>query len=284
MRVLVWLCIFAGTVVTGNSQTFWQNSFGIVPLHSTRADVERLYGVSTDSCRCNFRTSNAAIHVAFASARCGGPVYGWNVPEDTALEFTVLPGLPIRFSNITPDIKGFVVRYSPDDVSPYYTNAAEGVVFSVQDGFVSGLTYFPPMKESEKRCEGFPPYDGVPPPSPLATVYNRNQTNLESRLDNLASELWTNIHFRGYIVAYAGKKSRRGEAKKMLDTARTYLIRKRMISSDRITAIDGGYRDTAQYELFALSLKIHPPTPTPTVSSKKVQIVGSAARNKQRSK
>jgi len=119
------------------------------------------------------------------------------------------------------------MRYSPDDVSPYYTNAADGVVFSVQDGFVIGLTYFPSKKESEKRCHGFPPYDGVPAPSPLATIYNRNQTNLESRLDNLASELWTNIQFRGYIVAYAGKKSRPGEAKKMLDIARAYLIGKR---------------------------------------------------------
>jgi len=283
MRILLWFSILAGTVLTGNSQTFWQNSFGIVPLHSTRSDVERLYGVSTDSCRCNFRTSKEAIHVTFASARCAGPVFGWNVPRDTVLEFTVMPSAPSRFSEIGPDLKGFVERYSPDDVTPYYTNVDKGVVFSVQDGYVLSFSYFPPNKETVKRCEGFPSYDGVPAPNPLATIYNRDRINVESRLDNLASELSTKPQARGYIVAYAGKKSRRGEAKQMLDIARQYLIKTRSISPDRIVAIDGGYRDTAQYDLFALSKEMPPPTPTPTVSTNKVQFVRTTTAIKRRS-
>lgn len=274
MRILLWFSIFAGSVVTGNSQTLWQNSFGIVPLHSTRSEVERLYGVSTDPCHCNFRTAKEAIHVTFASAHCGGPVFGWNVPADTVLEFTVIPNAPTRFSEIASDLKGFVERYSPDDVTPYYTNVDKGVVFSVQDGYVINIRYFPPNKEIGTRCAGFPPYDGIPPPNPLATIYDRQQIHVESRLDNLASELSANTRFRGYIIAYAGKKSRRGEAKQMLDIAMKYLINKQMISPDRIVAIDGGYRDTSQYDLFALNKEIPAPTPTPTIPSNRVQIVG----------
>lgn len=274
MTIFLWFSILAGTALTGNSQTLWQNSFGIVPLHSTRSDVERLYGVSTDSCRCNFRTSKEAIHVTFASESCAGPVFGWNVPRDTVLEFTVFPSAPGRLSETETDLKGFVERYSPDDVSPYYTNVDKGVVFSVQDGYIFSFTYFPPPKETGKRCAGFPPYDGIPPPNPLATIYHRQQIHVESRLDNLASELSGNTRFRGYIIAYAGKKSRRGEAKQMLDIAMKYLINKQMISPDRIVAIDGGYRDTSQYDLFALSKEMPAPTPTPTIPSNRVQFVG----------
>jgi hypothetical protein len=284
MRIFVCLCIFAGTVLAGNSQAFWQNGFGIVPLHSSRADVERLYGVSADACRCNFRTSKEAIHVAFASTPCAGPIYGWNVPRDTVLEFSVMPSVLPRFSEMTLDLNGFARRYSPEDiVTTYYTNVERGVVFDVQDDHVIAVSHFPPRKENGKRCQGFPPYDGVPSPNPIATFFDRNKIDVNVRLDNLAAELLTNTRVRAYIITYAGRKSRHGEAKQMADDARRYLIETRMIPPDRIIAIDGGYRENAQYDLFTLSLEIPPPTPTPTVPSNEVQIVRPARRNKRRS-
>lgn len=53
----------------------------------------------------------------------------------------------------------------------------------------------------------------------------------------------------------------------MADAARQYLINRRMIASDRIVAIDGGFRETAEYDLFSLSAELPPPSPTPTVPS-----------------
>lgn len=168
-------------------------------------------------------------------------------------------------------------------MTTYYTNVEKGIVFSVQDGHVIGVEYFPPRKENGKRCEGFPPYDGVPPPNPLTTIFNQNKIEVNARLDNLAIELSTDKRIRGYIVTYAGKISRRREAKEMAEEARRYLIETRMIPPDRIIAIDGGYRDTAQYDLFTLSLEMPPPTPTPTLPSNGVQILGTKTRNKRRS-
>jgi len=284
MRVFIYLWILLGTLLAGNGQAVWQNNYGIVPLHSTRADVEHLYGDTvSDACRCNFRTSNEAIHVSFASAPCAAPIYGWNVPKDTVLEFTIIPKVPLRFSQMALDLNGFVKRYSPEDiVTTYYTNVEKGIVFSVQDGNVFHIDYFPPSKENGKRCPGFPPYDGVPPPNPLGTIFDRNKINVHARLDNLAIELSTNKRIRGYIVTYAGKISRRGEAKQMAEEAKRYLIETRMISPDRIVTIDGGYREAAQYDLFALSLEMPPPTPTPTVPSNEVQTIRATTRNKRR--
>lgn len=282
MRVLISVCTLAGTLLAGNTQDFWQNNFGIVPLHSTRADVERLYGVSTDSCHCMFPIAKGTLRVTYASAPCAAPIYGWNMPKDTVLEFRIIPKVPPRFSEIALDVSGFVKRYSPEDiVTTYYTNVEKGIVFAVQDGHVIYINYFPPRKENGKRCEGFPPSDGVPPPNPLGTIFDRNKINVHARLDNLAIELSTNKRIRGYIVTYAGKISRRGEAKQMAEEAVRYLIETRMIPPDRIIAIDGGYRETAQYDLFTLSLEMPPPTPTPTVPSNEVQIVTTRTRNKR---
>src|SRR5690348_14020412 len=132
---------------------------------------------------------------------------------------------------------------------------------------------FPPAKENGKRCTGFPPYDGVPPGRPFAAIFGRNRVKVEAVLDTFGVELSTNGETRGYIMAYAGKKSRREEGKEMAQTAKQYLIRKRMIASDRLIAIDGGFRETAEYELFLLSPQAPPPTPTPAVAYNKVQII-----------
>lgn len=274
MRVLAFVCILTAVPLIAKAQSLKQDVFGIVPLHSTRADVERLYGTCADSSRCIFRTTTKTIAVAFASSPCEGFIYGWNVPKDTVLSFTVTPHVAPRLSEIPMDLNGFVARYSPEDiVTTYYTNVEKGIVFDVQEGRVISVTYYPTSIENGKRCGGFPPYDGVPPPRPFSTIFSQNNINVEAVLDNLAVELSTNTRAHGYIVAYAGKISRLGEGKQMADEARRYLIKRRMIASDRVIAIDGGFRETAQYDLFSLSPKMPPPTPTPTLPSNKVEII-----------
>lgn len=279
MRALVWVCVFSGTLLASNTQAFGQNRFGIVPLHSTRTDVERLYGVSSDSCRCNFRTSKETINVAFATAPCALPVYGWNVPRDTVLSFRVTSHVPQPLSEIAVDLNGFVQRYSPEDIrTTYYTNVDKGIVFAVQDRRVISVRYFPPSKENEKRCAGFPAWDGVPPPTPFMNIINRRGNEVYALLDNFGVELSANTKTRGYIITYAGKKSQRGEGKKMADEVRRYLVDKLMISSDRVIAFDGGFRETAQYDLFLFYPQVPPPIPTPTVPSNEVQIVKPGTR------
>ena len=279
MRVFVCICIFAGTLLAGNPQGLLQNRFGIIPLHSTRADVERLYGPPVDdACRCNFRTTTEAINVAYATSPCAGLIDGWNVPKDTVLSFTVRPVVYPLLSDTGIDLAGFVKR-ERQGAATYYTNVEKGIVFSVQDRRVTDVTHFPPRNENGKRCKGFPPYDGIHPPRPFLKILTRNKEAVRSRLDELSFELENNTQVRAYIVTYAGKKSYRGEAKRMADEARRYLIKERMISPNRVFAIDGGFRENAEYDLFTLPSYIESPTPTPTVASNEVQILGTRKRN-----
>jgi hypothetical protein len=283
MYVIAFIWILTAAPVLAEAQRFKQDVSDIVPLHSTRADVERLYGTCKDTSRCLFQTPSETIAVAFAISPCAGSIYGWNVPKDTVLSFTITPKVPPRLSEIQLDLNGFAIRVSPDDiVTTYYTNVEKGILFAVQEGRVISVTYYPPRTENMKRCEGFPAWDGVPAPTPFATIISGFSSDVEAVLDNLAVELSTNTRTRGYIVAYAGKKSRRGEGKEMAEKARQYLIQRRMIPPHRVVAIDGGFRETAQYDLFSLSSEMPPPSPTPTVPSNQVEIVRSAIRAKRR--
>ncbi|HZI60264.1 MAG TPA: hypothetical protein VFD62_06110 [Pyrinomonadaceae bacterium] len=278
MRVFVCICIFAGTLLAVNPQGLLQNKFGIRPLHSTRADVERVYGPCDDPWSCMFRTTTEAITVAYAKSPCVGLTDGWDVFKDTVLSVTVRPFVYPRLSDTGIDLDGFVKRYS-NEATVYYTNVEKGIVFSVQDGHVTDVTHFPPSNENGKRCKGFPPYDGVHPPRPFQKIFTRNKEAVNAHLDNFSFELANNTQVRGYVVTYAGKNSYPGEGKRMANEARRYLIKQRRISPKRVIAIDGGFRENAEYDLFLLPPSIESPRPTPTVPSNEVQIIGTRRRN-----
>lgn len=169
MRMIVCICIFSGTLLAVNPQGLLQNRFGIIPLRSTRADVNRLYGPCDDSWSCSFRSTTEWITVAYAMSPCVGLTNGWDVPKDTVLSVTVRPFVFPLLSDAGLDLAGFVKRYS-NEATIYYTNVEKGIVLSVQDGHVTDVTHFPPRNENGKRCKGFPPYDGVHPPRPFELV------------------------------------------------------------------------------------------------------------------
>jgi hypothetical protein len=88
----------------------------------------------------------------------------------------------------------------------------------------------------------------------------------KARFDNLAIELQNNPGATGYIIAYAGRNSRAGEADRMTKRAAHYLSSTRGISRERLVVINGGYRESNSFELWLVPQGAEPPRPTPTVS------------------
>jgi hypothetical protein len=93
----------------------------------------------------------------------------------------------------------------------------------------------------------------------------------KARLDNLAIELQNNPGASGYIIAYAGRNSRAGEAERMGKRAADYLSATRGISRERLIVVNGGYRETNTFELWLVPQGAEPPRPTPTVSSDQIR-------------
>lgn len=61
-----------------------------------------------------------------------------------------------------------------------------------------------------------------------------------ARLDNFAIALSTDAKVQGYLIAYGGRRSQTGDAKKAAARAKTYLVKKRQFQAERLVTVDGG--------------------------------------------
>ena len=93
----------------------------------------------------------------------------------------------------------------------------------------------------------------------------------KARLDNLAIELQGAPDAQAYIIVYAGRTSRAGQADKLGKRTTDYLINQRGVDARRITVINGGYRDTDFIEIWICPPGAKTPQPTPTVQPGDVQ-------------
>jgi hypothetical protein len=88
----------------------------------------------------------------------------------------------------------------------------------------------------------------------------------KARFDNFAIELQNSPGATGYVIAYASRNSRAGEADRMTRRALDYLTTTRGISRDRLVVINGGRRDSNTFELWVVPQGAEVPRPTPTVA------------------
>lgn len=255
---------------------------GIVPLHSTRAEVEAQLGKSSEACQCSYKNPNEAVVIDYAKGPCKGPPHGWNVPAEKVLQITLFPKSKLSLAQLGLDEKEYPKTQGVGETAVYYTNVQEGIKYSVHDGEVHSISYIPSSRDTSLRCAGFPEYDGgVREYRPYAAFSVKAQM-IEQRLDEFGLQLADNDKLRGFIVAYAGQVAKPGEAKLLAEKAKRGLVQRLKIPTNRIIEIDGGFRETAEYELFLLPPEVAPPNPTPTVSSNQVRILRRRSRQKTR--
>ena len=87
---------------------------------------------------------------------------------------------------------------------------------------------------------------------------------------------------QGYIIVYAGRRSRAGQADKLSERARQYLVNERGIDSSRLVFQNGGYRETDYFELWLVPQGAEAPTATPSVQPGDVQPSQAAPRRRSR--
>src|SRR2546429_3194171 len=108
---------------------------GIVPLHSTRADVERLLGKPNGKYG-RYELEKEWVEIFYSTGRC---VNGWNVPEGTVIDISVSPTRTLRISDLKIDLSKFDRVRDPEVTSHvYYTNRDEGVRYVASE--VEGTT------------------------------------------------------------------------------------------------------------------------------------------------
>ena len=260
---------------------------GIVPLHSTRVDVERLIGSPMMPNGITYDLKNERVNVVYSDGGCAkGQPSEWNVPLDTVIGITVYPQTKLMLSDLRIDLnrfEKFINPHNPDSVS--YNNEEAGISIGTRsNGEVIVVQYLPAAKDNYLRC----PNSSAQQSGGDARKFDEYSTipfsDEKARLDNLAIYLKREPKLIGYIITYAGQQARADEAEARADRAKSYLVNERGIKSEHVVTIDGGYREKPMVELYLLPRDVSPPTATPTVDPSEVQIIkaGNARNNNRR--
>lgn len=254
---------------------------GLVPLRSTRRDVEALLGPPAPGGDSFYQTEGATIFVRYSDGPCekGWP-YGWNVDNGTVVSIVVSPKEPVMFKGLNLDQDRY--RRSQDShihTGVRYTNHSEGITIDVDDftGVVKSFTYHPTDSQQKLQCpdassrlpvgrtqaDSFFKFD----------AYGDLSPKLErERLDAVAAELLRRPETKAYLIAYAGQVAYKGEAAARAACAKDYLIKKHHIQDDKVQAIDGGHREILEVELYVEEKDGPIPLARPSVRPSKVKI------------
>ena len=153
LLTIVALFFFAGISISARD---WR---GIVPLHSTRAEVERLLGPpDTDRGAAIFYNvdfSRVSFH--FPQSPCGGPGASWNVAPNIVTDIWVIQNPPheVRLGDIKLG-DGFRTEKDPElGYILNYINDADGISYQVDKSWSDTITlteYFPAAKDNHMRC------------------------------------------------------------------------------------------------------------------------------------
>jgi hypothetical protein len=127
---------------------------GIVPLHSTRADVERLLGRGEGECECSYYRDDTNLFFQYASGDCKtGGSGGWQITKGTVIRFTVVPKPRPQLSEQQIDLSKFSrVPDSEIEGVTHYINKKEGLSFVVIAGEICEFFYEPAAADSHLRC------------------------------------------------------------------------------------------------------------------------------------
>ena len=142
---------------TQNPPNAWR---GLVPLQSTRADVEKLLGkpVSSRGSIVVYKTDEEEVAVVFSAGKCIlSSSEKWNVPADVLITIELRPHKSVLIQDLHLDPNKYqrVQKSHPEDWF-IYRNAEDGfmvetLVYENKEQIVV-LTYFPSVKAKALRC------------------------------------------------------------------------------------------------------------------------------------
>ena len=145
-KLVVLLITFVLAAVTSHAKS-WR---GIVPLKSTRADVERLLGKPNKLGRYQFEKERAYIHYKNGPCSVGDESCECYAANDTVREIYVQLEDWLKFSKLNIDKTKFKKNIYPEDPNlAVYSNDDAGIIYVVseRDGDVMTIQYLPSAKD-----------------------------------------------------------------------------------------------------------------------------------------
>jgi len=150
--VIVLFLVFI--VLTQRHDTNRQDWRQIVPLQSTRADVERLLGPGKEAYFAIYQLKEGSLFIEYSSGPCRPERKGgWNVPENVVVSVSFSPKHRTRITTLKLDPKKFRKVVDQHVVGViYYVNDDEGITYEVQSGKVDTIEYGPAKRYDHLYC------------------------------------------------------------------------------------------------------------------------------------
>lgn len=151
---LLWMNVFSP--VGFNQEKSWR---GIVPLHSTRLDVEKLIGPPNTPNGSMYDPGALdptvdRIFVEYSSGYCTKERKGgYDVPTGTVIQIAITWSKKQDFCELKIDESK--LEKSLDSEIPgliYYSNMEEGILYTVEEGKLKNTHYFSSKKDSHLKC------------------------------------------------------------------------------------------------------------------------------------
>src|SRR5215510_5179248 len=243
MRLLILLIVVSLSLVTSSmpqDQIVQEGSKGwrgLVPLKSTRRDVEGLLGSPQTPGGSTYEPDGQYFYFEYSDGPCekGWP-YGWNVDKDTVTSIWVSAKKTTLLADLKIDESKYQKYEDPHIQNRVnYVNYDEGIDILVEDATkVVGFTYLPTSSDEKLRCpdaknrlpvgrmqaDSFSKFDAYGDPKPSHERY---------RLDLVAAAAVRMPDTDVYIIAYAGRVAQPGEAAARATCAGNYLIKEHHI-------------------------------------------------------
>lgn len=245
---------------------------GIIPLHSTRGDVERLLGRPTmdqsDTVVYEYPLERASIE--FSRGPCNVEFSPWNVPRDVVLSIWVTPKLgQLNTADLHLNEKDYVKRRDEHrEQIIYYRNERDGIEYSVDEetNLVGLIKYLPSAADEPLRCPE--PRNRLTETIKFAHYSNISFAAERKILDRFSRQIirYTSINYasaQAYILAYSGNRRPLGEAMNRAQRAKEYLVNVRQISTDRIVIREACCRERLNIELYLVPPGGTPPRSVP---------------------
>jgi hypothetical protein len=261
IRAIICIAWLLSTVVMSRAQG-WR---GIVPLHSTRAEVEALIGPPMQPNGRTYDLKDERVNVVYSEGACDNNKVEWNVPPDTVIGITIYPQKKLLISDLRTDLNKFeklINPHNPDSVS--YNNKKEGIALGTKsNGEVVVIEYFSAARDSHLRCPQFVP-NQLSNDEMAYFKFDEYSTlpfsDEKARLDNFAVRLLREPGMKGYIIVFPGQGMPSGAAQARAKRAKDYLVKARGVDAVRIVTIKGARREKFEVELYALPGSISFPT------------------------
>jgi hypothetical protein len=160
MRKIKLLLLVGCTVLAMSNTSFAKGWLTIVPLVSTKQDVEMVLSGAIRMRDDLYDFNNERVHIVYSDGLCKETPGWWNVPRDTVIAIYVNLKESVPLNSLKIDLAKFKRTRGDYDVPThfYYVNDDVGLSLSVNqepdstDEYVQTYIYAPTSKDNHLRC------------------------------------------------------------------------------------------------------------------------------------